>query len=184
MGSPDVLRVINVPGRLCYGPSSLATAFPHGGTAIGTTRAGKLIRYATEKEIRDEAFGTEIRDVVLSGENYAFACILREWDDDAIALMFPNTAAGAVSQHKVVETPGSNRPGLLLSAKKVVLLFSPDDPERVPATLLYAALPRIAKQQEWDTAFGKRWETTVSFTAVRDSSSRIHKTGMLKDLAL
>lgn len=184
MASPDVIRVLNAPGRLCYAPSSLSSAFPHGGTALGTTRLGRLIRHGRYHPIRDEAFGSEIRDVVWSGENYTFACLLREWDDDALGVLFPNTSTGSVSQHKVVATPGSNRPGLLLSEKKVVLLFSPDDPERVPATLLYAALPMFDETTEWDLAFGKRLETACVFTATRDSSDRIHKTAMLKDLAL
>lgn len=184
MASPDVSRVINAPGRVCFSPSSLSSAFPHGGTAIGTTRAGKMRHFGAYHPITDEAFGVEVRATVWCGENLALAMVLRECDDDALGLMFPNTATGTTSQHKVVASPGSNRPGLLLAEKAVVLLFSPDDPERVPALLLYKAEPRFEEVTEYDLALNKRLETVVVFTATRDSSDRIWKRGMLKDLSL
>lgn len=184
MASPDVTRVINAPGRVCYGPTDLSTAFPHGGTAIGTTRAGKIRHFGAYHPIRDEAFGIEVRSTVWCGENLALAMILREPDDEAMALLFPNTSTGTVSQHKVVASPGSNRPGLLLAEKAVVLFFSPDDTERVPAVILYKAEPRFEETTEYDLALDKRLETVVVFTATRDSSDRIWKRGMLKDLSL
>jgi hypothetical protein len=186
VASPDLNTVLNAPGRLCWNPTNLATAFPHGGTALGATHKTMLSRADRRTEIRDEAFGAEVSDVVWCGENWAIACVLRSYDNDALATVFPNTSAGATSGHKIVGgvTSSNNRPGLLMSGLAGKLLFSPLDPDRVPAVLFYKAVPLTEETLQINLALDKRYEIGAVFLSIRHATLGTYQHGFLKDLTV
>lgn len=186
MASPDLNEVLNAPGRLVWNPTNLATAFPHGGSALGSTRQSLLQRTDVRSEIRDEAFGQEVSEVVWCGENWVMATILRQYDADAVATVFPNTSTGTVAKRKIVSgsTTSTNRPGLLLSANAGKLLFSPLDPDRVPAVLFYKAIPLTDETLRINLALDKRLEYGAVFLAIRHSSLGLLQYAFLKDMTL
>ena len=184
MATTNLAECLSAPGRICVNPTNLATAFPHGGTALGAVRAVKTRRIVTKVPIRDEAFGQEIRDFVWGGENYILAFILRQWDATGVATLFPNTATGTTSNRVGIESPGSVRPGTLGSTFAVKLLFSPLDPERVPAVILYSAIPFTEDTTELDHAAQKRQEVACVVHAVRDTADKIWQAKFLKDITL
>ncbi len=186
MAATNLAEVLSAPGRLCVTPTDLSTAFPHGGTALGSVRKVLTRRVVTKVPIVDEAFGKEIRDWVWGGENYFLAFILRQWDATAVATFFPNTATGATSNRVGIESPGSVRPGALASTFSVKLLFSPLDPERVPAVILYAAAPFTEETTELNHAAQQRQEIACVCHAMRDTSTptRIWQAKFLKDITL
>lgn len=184
MATADPRAILNVPGRICYGPSDLSTAYPHGGTDLGSVRQVVVRRVDARHEIRDEAFGQEIRDIVWGGENWALAFILRQFDENAVATIFPNTATGTTTQHIGIAAPGTVRPGTLLGTRSVVLLFSPYAPEISPACLFYKAIPLPEETVELNLAIGKRFEIGCVFVGVRDTSNRIAQVKFIKDLSL
>lgn len=184
MATADLTEVLNVPGRLSWNPTSVTTAYPHGGTALGSTRGVLARRAGVYRELRDEAFGSEIYDVVWAGENWALACVFRQYDADAIARLFPNTSTGTTAKRPLVSSPGSNRPGYLMSNAAGKLLFSPFAVDRAPSVLFYNAIPLPDETLELSAAFDKRLEYGGVFVATRDSSDRIAKVGFLRDLTL
>lgn len=184
MATADLNDALNVPGRLSWNPTSVSSAYPHGGTALGFVRGVAVRRVEARRELTDEAFGSEVYDVISCGENWALACIFRSYDADAIGVLFPNTSTGTVAKRKIVATPGTNRPGLLLSEKSGKLLFTPLDSDRAPAVLFYKAIPLTDETLEMNKALDKREEYGALFVAVRDSSDRIEQMGLLRDLTL
>jgi len=186
MSSPNLSSVLNVPGRLCYGPTSLDTAYPHGGTSIGSVHKVAIVPVQTRKEIKNEAFGQEVSEVIWCGENMVLAAVVRQYDAEAVALLFPNTSIGSVTQQRVISGPttSTNRPGFMLSEKAVVLLFSPLDPDRTPAILFYRAIPMMEESARMELALQKRFEIGTVFISTRDATGRTYSIGFLKDLSL
>lgn len=186
MAAADLASILNNPGRLCHTPTSTSTAFPHGGTAIGATKEVVCTSVQGRKEIRDEGFGQEIHDIIWTGENWAIACVLRQWDADAVSILFPNTSAGTVTQQRMVVgvTTTNNRPGLRLRSLAKKILFSPLDPDRVPAVLFYAAVPMPRETEELNLSLDKRFEVGAVFAALRHDTLGTYQVGFLKDLTL
>lgn len=184
MSLPDLTRVLNSPGKLCYGPTDLSIAFPHGGTAIGSIYKCGVTHIDTRREIKDESMGSEVHDIIWCGENWALSAILREYNNEGISLLFNNSAPGGFTQRAVVSSPGSNRPGMLYSARAVVLLFSPLDADRLPAVIFYKAVPLPEESARMALAMSERLEIPAVFLALRDATNRIASWGLLKDLSL
>lgn len=186
MAASDLASVLNNPGRLCHTPTSLSSAFPHGGTALGTTREVVCLPVQHRVEIRDEGWGQEIHDVLWVGENWSIACVLRQYDADAISAIFPNTSAGTVTQQRLVvgASASNNRPGLRMRSLAKKILFSPLDPDRVPAVLFYAAIPMPSETQDLNLALNKPLEIGAVFVALRHDTLGTHQMGFLKDMTL
>ena len=170
-------------GRLCAAPSSLTTAFPHGGTALGSVRDVIFRPRAKTGFVTAEEFGGETIEAVQGGESPFLACILRGMDNDMISRVWPNSAAGSVSTDRVISAPGSNAPGRKRSDDSFALLFSPNDTANGRALIIFKALPIII--EDADIVFHKREESGVSvvFRAIRNSNGKLYQFGRLEDLS-
>src|SRR5688500_3826453 len=107
MATANVRNILRLRGRLCFNPTNLATAFPHGGTALGLTRSG--VFHLGMKTVLNEAeeWGGIVSKAWYAGEKPFLAAVLREFDNDAIGAVFPNTGAGTVTGDKVISlSPG------------------------------------------------------------------------------
>lgn len=120
MATPDVRNVLRVPGYLVKDPTSLASAFPFGGTALGMTRAIEVRWTPRAKTIAAEEWGGTAVGQVYCGETVVLAAILRSWDSTAVASIFP-AASGATVNYRV--QTGGVRPGSVQTPHK--LLFAP-----------------------------------------------------------
>lgn len=183
MADRDLTKALRNRGRLCINPGNLAAEFPHGGTDLGLIRACSVRFGHTYTLIKAEEWGNEVVEGIDEGEAIALACLLRGADDNALNTVYPNTAVGATSKHRVIEGPGSNRAGALLSARSVVLCFSPDDPNH-EMVLLYKALPMLDETAELALSTTDEFETAAVFTGIRDGSGRLYKVGRKVDLSL
>jgi hypothetical protein len=185
MATYDVRSVLRAPGRLCYSPTDLSTAWPHGGTGLGAVRGVTVRPFLSQFPVTAEERGGEPVEFLRPGEWWGLSAFLRGWDPDAVGRIFPNTVTGTVTQHPGVEIPGSSvRAGHRVSDNAVKVLFTPDNTDDVPAVLFYAAVPALDAQAE--LYFGREQELgmPVIFYGLRDSSERIVNIKRLKDLSL
>lgn len=194
MATVDARKVLRAPGRLAYGCTNLALAWPHGGTGLGNVR-GIVLRYArTDFRVTAEEFGFEPVEVIQGGESWSVGAVLRDADDDAYSKLFPNTAAGTTTQHKVVTAPGSVRAGALGSARGVVLVFTPEGATHakaaatpdvaVPFVVLYRAIPMVEESAEVALTRSADVALPAIFVGIRDSSDRMLAMGRRADLTL
>ncbi len=186
MTTPNVRDLLFIPGRLSHSPSSLTSAYPHGGTALGLTR-GLAIKlnssYDPEAVIEAEEYGGEITDAIQQGEGASVSCVLHSWDADALSKIFPNTAAGTTTQKRQVSAPGSVRAGSRLSSRSIVLVFTPDNPDHHPMFILRRALPALQTAQEINLRLDREAGIAAVFLGIRDTSGRLYDFGMRHDLS-
>jgi len=188
MSTLDLAQVLQTPGRLCIGPTTLTTTFPYGGTALGSTREIRVVRTTGYYDVDAEELGGQVVESVWSGENYALGCYFRQWDETALGTVLENTTTGSTSKRVTVkhwmDNSGGTEPGALLSARSVKLLFVPDDPDRNRAVIFYRALPRTADVVEHFMNIRNRVETPAVFLAIPDSQSRVYRCDFIRDLSV
>ena len=184
MTAGDTTRTIRAPGRLIVGPTNLSAAYPHGGTEVGKTQAVIIQSLGTGFRVEAEGLG-EATDILETSNHFIFACTLRGWDDDAIEKFFSGTSAvGAVSGHRVYETPGTVTPGASALSRALILLYVPDDPIHVPAVLIYRGIPDWSENAELIFQRGDELVLPVVVDFLRDSNDHILQIGIFSDLSL
>lgn len=185
MASPDINAVLHVPGRLCVNPTSLATAWPHGGTGLGLVGDVVVKPGQASEHLHEESFGVETIDVLDLGEAWTLAATLRSFDSDAVAAVFPATVTGTTSGKTGVAYPGASyRAGTLRSSNSVSLLFTPDDPGRHDFVYFPRAVPLVDEAAELQRQIAKEQVVAVMFVAIRDSSNRVCLIQRKEDLTL
>lgn len=194
MANDDARKVLRVPGRLCINPSDLSAVWPHGGTGLGSVRAVMLRRFSGCWPATAEAFGGAPVEYLEAGESWALAATVRTFQDDVVRRIFPSTAAGTVSQRRVVSAPGTVDAGAWVSGRSVVLCFTPEGATQAksatapdvdaPFVLIYRALPLIASDVEVPLEGGQDFGIDVVFQGIRDSSGRVMAIGPRVDLSL
>lgn len=186
MAAPDLSRHLEVPGRLVSTPTDLAAGYPYGGTGLGSVREIAAEPRQRGEEIPIPEHGGEPGDWQDLGQGWVLAATLRGSDDDAIAAIFPSTAAGASSGRRVINYPGSFQPGALAASRAIKLLFAPDDERHHPAVLFYRAIPRVAADASLVLNLDKERVLAVSFLAIRQAGAggKAVSIGLLEDLEL
>ena len=190
MSSPSPLQAFHNVGKLsalAEGQTyDFATAYPHGGTALGLVRDVQIRRTEGRQIITAEEFGVEVVDEVYTGEAWVIAFALRGWDSDAILEVFPNTNLGSSSKFRGVDYPGTTiKPGALKSATATKVLFTPDDDKNHPAVYMPNAIAELA--EDLTIALGRTEEVLIAcaFRALRDGATagRSVQVRLLEDLS-
>lgn len=184
MAAGSVARVIRSPGRLVADPTDLSLDFPHGGTEVGKTRLAVLQSFGSNFRVECEGLG-QATDVLEGPNQFVFSCLLRGWDDDAVAkFLSGNYIQGGVSRHAVYSAPGSKVPGASALGRVVTLLLEPDDPIRNPSVLIYRGIPDWTDGAEMAFQRGEELGIPLAVECMaRSSDGRIVAVGMLSDLA-
>jgi len=186
-------KFMRLKGKLCKAPTSLsATAFPHGGTALGTVADARFEFGIRGEEVHAEEFGSAVVDFIRAGDRAVFLCILREYDSDVVSTIFPNTVAGASSgKQKVVgrvseATTGATavKAGALASDNSVALYLSPDSPEHHFGLYIPIAIPLVAESAALQFKVGVESGIAMVFHASPDSDGRLYELGLPEDLNL
>lgn len=184
MASGDTTRTIRAPGRLVVGPTDLSAAYPYGGTEVGKTQAVIIHALGLGFRVESEGLG-EATDILEPSNQYVFACVLRGWDDDAVAQFFSGkSATGTVSGHQVYQVPGSIIPGASALSRALILLYVPDDPIHVPSVLVYRGIPDWSENAELAFQRGEELVLPVVAECLRDSNDNILQIGIFSDLSL
>ena len=195
---------MRIAGRLCVDPTDIGDTaeFPYGGTALGITR-GAEFRFGIKSSIvTAEEWGGQAVESVYGGEVAVFAFVLREFDNDAISNIFPNTSAGSVSGDRVIEGAvsgaGVNRAGYLLSNKAVKLLFAPQVDKTTttpgsstfipydeqPMVLIRKAIPMVEETAMLQLSLAQEIGIGVVFQAIPDANEKLYVVGKRGDISL
>ncbi len=184
MSTPDLGAVLHVPGRLCFNPTNLSTAWPHGGTGLGEKKQLVVKPMRSYSTIKEEAFGQEVIDVLDMGESWMLACIFRSLDGDMLGKAFPSTFTGTSSGLKGISYPGSFRAGTLKSDSAFKLLFTPDDEDRHPWVYFPNTLMLVDESAELALDIPEELGVSAVFHATRDSTARVVIIGRKGDITL
>jgi hypothetical protein len=180
-----VQRILRAPAQIVVAPSSLAGAYPFGGTAIGRTREVAFVEQGGPgRRIESELLG-EATDVLESANVASFGCFIRGWDDDALELlMSQGYAEGSETLRATYTSPGGRTPGQTAVDRAVVLLIAPENPADAPALLLHRFVPF------WDSEATLHWSRQeelgipLAGECLRGANGRIYDIGRLPDLSL
>jgi len=175
-------------GRLVWNPTDLAATFPHGGTEIGVVR-DLIFRFGIEtEEIRAEEWGNVPTEYVYTGSSAFLAAILREFDNNALDAIFPDTPTGSATGDQTirgaVSGSGVTFGGTLLSTQSGILAVSPESPETQEFLILYNAIPMPDEASRLQISAGDELGIAVVFRAVTDSTDRLWNIGKRRDLSL
>lgn len=188
MALADPRNIRRFRGRLTFNPTDLTIAFPHGGTELGLIR-DSIFRFgiATE-EIRAEEWGNVPTEYVYAGSSALLAVILREFDNDALETIFPDTPTGAASGDEIirgaVSGTGVTLGGTLLSTQSGVLVVSPEAPEKQEFLVLYNAIAMPEETAELQYSAGDEIGMAVVFRAAPDATFRMWNVGKRRDVSL
>lgn len=185
MTAGSASRVLRVPGRLVIDPTDLTDDFPHGGTLVGRTRLVVLKPLANPFRVESEGLGGDASDVLEGSNHYVFACFLRGWDDDAVALLLPDGyTQGSVTGHAVFSSPGLNAPGRSALGRARTLLYVPDNPVDAPAVLIHRGVANWGDGAELALQRQTELGLPLVVECVRAADGRILDLGRLPDLTL
>ena len=179
MAVPDAGGIVYIKGKLSHTPTSLTTAYPHGGTALGEI---ELLRFAPaydQADVLAEEFGGKVVEKFPCDGSGILFCVLREFRHDDTRALLQGQAVGTTSNKRMLQSiPGgsgsapnvANRAGIPLSQKAVVLVVTPEDPERDEFLILYNAIPAPAEAQEFALHIAKPLELVLAFTSSLDAN--------------
>jgi len=179
MAVADVTKVYRVPGKLAINPTNLATAFPHGGTALGVATRVRIERTEPRTMVRAEEFGQEVVEVVRGGETLILGVMLRQWDSDVLSAIFPDTSGTTVNG-----LPATTRAGSLMTDNTAKLIFTPDNQTDHPGIILYKAVPLVEETAELKFGVVRELVIPTLWLALRDASNRFYSVGKIGDLSL
>lgn len=194
MTAYDARLLRRVPGRLSYGCTDLTLAWPHGGTGLGLLRDPILRFYDGLYPVTIEAKGGVPVEYLERGDFVGFGCSLRGWDDDALSLLFPNTAAGTVTQRRITSSAGLRRAGNWASERSVVLVFTPEGATHAksrtapdvdaPFVVLHRAIPMVAESAELRLQRRDDVNLPVLFMGIENAAGKTYQIGPRRDLSL
>ena len=137
MAATDLNTAFLAGGRLSYGCTNLATAYPHGGTALGLVGGLYVFTQSESKALLAEETNAAV-EVLWLGGDVTISGTLNNWDNDALAFFCPNTST--VSSATVVEWPGSDVPAGAPLTTYTNVVFTPTASAH-PGVVLYVAAP-------------------------------------------
>lgn len=184
MSAPFPRNVIRAPGKLVKNPTNLNTAYPHGGTELGEVRQ-MVFRFGMESEKLVAEEWRRPVSVIITDEIAIMAGILRSYDNDLLATLFPNTSTGTSSGAVVVNSfaNAGNRAGYDMAAQSVKLLFSPQAVDHHPMILVYNAVPLPDNSANLRLAVGEEYGLAFMFLVTPDSRGWDYRLGNRDDLA-
>lgn len=184
MAASNPRDILTIPGRLVMNPSSLLTSYPGSGTGLGIVQDIIITLEQPYKSIQAEEFGGQTVEGMISREGCVLGAILRSWDRDALAKLFPNTTVTSTSERRKISAPGSVRPGEKLSDRSCVLVFWPDDTDRHPFFVMRRALPCIKETADISMRMDQEYGIPVIFFGIQDTSSRLYDFGPKESITL
>ncbi len=183
MAARDPNTILRLRGRLSSGATTIANDFPHGGTALGDVRDLAFHPNIRTFPIPAEEHGMAITQGIYEGTDAVFVAVLRSFDSDAIAAIFPDSFAGAVSGERVIRGETDTIPsGRMLAQDAITLLFTPESPEHHPFILIHNALPVVDSAQVLQLHAGTELGMLVSFMAMPNTAGQMWQVGRRRDL--
>lgn len=187
MAAPNAKNVRFIPGKLVKDPTNLGTTYPYGGTELGLTTA-ILFKPGVRSRIHfAEEFGGAHIENTFVGELVMLSLVLRGFDPDALARVFPNVSTGTITGKPGIDgrvSSGSNLPGYRMSNKAFKLLWVPDDLVDTEALIIYNAIPGVEETAALAMSVSEEFGTPVFFLGAPDTTKRVYKLAPFDDLVL
>lgn len=166
-------------GRLAYGCTNLATAWPHGGTGLGLVGAVFLFPQSQWKALDAEETNSAA-EVLWLGGNVTVSFTMVGWDEDASALINPNSSTS--NSKTVVEWPGSDVVAGAPVATVTNVVFTPNDTTNGKGWVIYKAAVVPDLNAELACSAGRFLEVPAVIVALPDASDRLGKFGKFSEL--
>lgn len=186
MTAPDVSAILRLPGKLSHTPTDLTSAYPHGGTALGTFGKVEWVPRTPPFVITAWEWGGAPTEVIECGSEWMLSGELREWDKDALSALFTSYAAGAQGGPvlKLRANVNGTRAGAVAGDRSKVLVFTPDGVDDLPVVLFRRAVPSIDDQIRAALRGNASAQLAVRWYVTPDSSGYMADVGMRRDLTL
>ena len=172
-----------IKGKLYWGVTTADGDAPYGGVELGSVRNMVWAPVPNIGRIRAEEWGGQTAGKIYNGENVVFSAMLREWNNNAIAEIFPNTVTSAGSdegvKYDVTDNSGA-RAGTLLAVN--TLLFVPQKPTVHRSILLYACTPNIEEAAQILFNRGTEFGIPVVFDGEPDKNGLVYQWDLLANL--
>lgn len=194
MGANDVATILRLPGLLVKDPTSLASvptpedlrtaSTIFGGTVLGVTRNVEARWVVRSRNVVAEEWGGTVAERVYIGESLVLAAVLRNYDADAMATIFPRTSAGSTSGARVVEQDFAQTSSRAHIRTPHKILFVPVAVETTPlvylpaARALHDATAKMALGLEEEVGIGCVWQ------ACPNDSGVAYRIALREDLTL
>ena len=186
MATADTKKVFKLRGSLVKDPTTLTGSFPFGGTALGLVGDFKVeIRPRQRAIVTAEEWGGIACGSSYQTDEVRLACVLREFDKDAIEQCFANTTEGTVTQNRGIRetlTSSGLKPGEDTAAGAFKVLVAPEDPNQVPGFLLYNGDPHHKELTSINVGPTEAWGIQLGFLGLPDASFRIYAHEFLSDM--
>lgn len=181
----------SIPGRLVANPTDLSAAYPYGGTELGIVRSIAVDLSLRVRFVQSEAAGGGPLRKLRLGQASALTAVLRTWDADMVATLFPNTQIEDGLPVQInSDRPGSgetgdfDRIGTWGDDDEIVLLFAPFAPLTHEAFIMYRASPHTEEAAKMQLSLTKEIGLAVAFMGLTDDSGRRHRHALLEKLSL
>lgn len=187
MAAPNDQQVFRIPGILYKGTTGFATSGQYG-TALGATRAHR-VRYMGKTPL---VLAEEYKSAPIEGSEPAdwiiLSCLVRQWDDAAIAALNQNTSTGSSSGKKLVTgaVKGTVLPGHNRSAAVDKYLFVADNPTDHESIYLPRGMLFLARESESMYSILQERNLEASLVSLPDGAAtrRTYQMGRLADFTL
>ena len=149
---------------------------------MGVISSGRFVFGLTNTEIRLEEFNSSVFDIIQNPETAALVGVLRSFDKDAIAKVFPTPATGSGTGDTYVNAKNEGFP-YRPTTKSFVLLFAPKEPSH-PFIVFYNAVPMVREAGEVRLSAGSDMQMGIAFRALPDSTNRLYQWGRSGDITV
>ncbi len=187
MAARDDTKIVRTPGRLYKTPTNLAASATYG-TELGAVRACKVRFMGQVPFVLAEEYGCMPVEGGEPADWIMFECLIRQWDDAAVASMFSNTSTGSSSGKKLVTgaAKGTIRAGHNRSAAVDKYIFIPDNIADHEAIYMPRGMPFIVRPSEamWSVLQERCLEIGIVSLPDGASSLRTYQMGRLADMTL
>jgi len=189
MGAEDIASIVRNAVRACINPTDLSAPWPHGGTGLGALRGAYAAPGIQHVDVTAEEWGVEVVEAVYVGESWTIGLLLRQYDDDVAATVFPNVEVGSDTGKKTIyqDADATYRAGSKASSKAVTLLLTARDVRsgtNSKAILFHRALPMIEASAQIRHSLTSEMTFPAVFRAIRATDGRTYQYGDLADLEL
>lgn len=182
MAAPDGDAGQLSAGRLSYGSSNLTGSFPYaGGTILGLVGAVFVFPQRLWKGLDAEETNAP-SEVQWLGGPVVVSFTLMGWDEDATAVIFPNSATS--NSKTVVEWPGSDVTAGAPVATITNVVFTPNDLTNGKGFVIYKAAVIPDLNAELAFTAGRFLEIPAVLIALPDGTERLGKLGKFSELTL
>lgn len=165
---PNFAEILQVPGFLYWGTTSLANEVGYG-TLLGYTEDGVTFEPGQEfYPYKIQETGEEIAGILGLGGSPRLFAVLQNYNATMLARLFPG-----MNYASAVKMPGAYDAGKALSATSGIydrLLFAPVDTTNHPCLLFQKAVPHFVEAAKMHFTHSNRLFYPVVFTGLRKTN--------------